>query len=80
MLVEDEDLKGVVIGIMRHHLGSWPSKQEEEKWPTYITVAHSAQEVLKEDGLIAQLQESSVKALAELSLTQTAATKHVGNA
>jgi hypothetical protein len=63
MLVEDEDLKGVVIGIMRHHLGSWPSKQEEEKWPTYITVAHSAQEVLKEDGLIAQLQESSVKAL-----------------
>jgi len=63
MLVEDEDLRGVVIGIMRHHLGFWPPKEREEEWPAYITVAGSADEVLKENGLIAQLQESSVKTL-----------------
>ncbi len=63
MLVEDEDLRGVVIGVMRHHLGDWPPKEKEEKWPVYITVAHSAAEVLNENGLVVQLQESSVKTL-----------------
>jgi len=63
MLVEDEDLKGVVIGVMRYHLGHWPPKEREDEWPAYINVARSAAEVLREDGLIAQLQESSVQAL-----------------
>ncbi len=61
MLVEDEDLRGVVIGVMRHYLGGWSTKEHE--WPAYITVGNSADEVLKENGLIAQLQETSVKAL-----------------
>lgn len=63
MLVEDEDLKAVIIGVMRHHLGYWPPIERKEEWPAHITVAHSAEEVLKENGLIAQLKESSVRAL-----------------
>ena len=63
MLVEDVDHKGVVIAIMRHFLGWWPTPDKESEYPAFIKVAHSANEVLKENGLIAQLQESSVKAV-----------------
>ena len=63
MLVEDEDLRGVVIGVMRHHLGDWPPLERKDEWPAYITVANSSDEVLKEDGLVAQLQATSVRAL-----------------
>jgi hypothetical protein len=61
MLVEDEDLRGVVIGIMRHPLGGWSKKESD--WPTYIAIGNSADEVLNENGLVASLQESGVKTL-----------------
>jgi hypothetical protein len=63
MLVEDEDLRGVVIGVMRHHLGAWAPIERQEEWPAHITVANSADEVLNENGLVAQLQETGVKAV-----------------
>lgn len=61
MIVEDEDIKGVVIGTMRHYLGGWSTKPEE--WPIHIVVGNSADEVLKENGLVAGLQATGVKVL-----------------
>jgi hypothetical protein len=59
MLVEDEDTKGTVIGIMRFALGRWGAT--EQQWPVNISAEGSADEVLKESGLVAVLQASNVK-------------------
>ncbi len=55
MLVEDEDLKGVVIGVMKHY---WPSQSDE--WLMYIDVARGVTNVLKDDELITRLQASDL--------------------
>lgn len=59
MLVEDEDTRGTIIGLMRRRLGKWGTSKEE--WPVHIRTAGSADAVLKESGLVAGLQESLVK-------------------
>jgi hypothetical protein len=58
MLVEDEDLRGAVIGLMRHHLGAWPS--EEKEWPVFISKARGVEDILNENQLTVQLQQSDI--------------------
>jgi hypothetical protein len=61
MLVEDEDTKGAVIGVLRGHLGKWGMTEQE--WPINIEAEGSADEVLKESGLVASLQATGVAIL-----------------
>ena len=61
MLVEDEDTKGTVIGIMRHHLNRWGNSENE--WPINIKIEGSADEVLRETGIEAELKASGVTTL-----------------
>lgn len=61
MFVEDADTQGVVIGLMRKVLGNWGKNENE--WPVNIVAVGNATEVLKDSGLVAGLQGSSVKVL-----------------
>ncbi len=58
MLVEDEDLKGVVIGVMRHYLGGWPS--DSDSWPIHIHVSNGVKNLLNSNELITRLQASNL--------------------
>jgi hypothetical protein len=61
LVVEDEDLKGVVIGVMRHYLGGWSRTPAE--WPVEINVGNSADEILRDAELITRMQASGVKTI-----------------
>jgi Protein of unknown function (DUF3226) len=62
LVVEDNDQKGAVIGLMRHHGIPWP-REEEAGWPIYIDVGNSAEEVLKKSSLSARLKTSGLSTL-----------------
>lgn len=62
LVVEDNDQKGAVIGLMRHHGIPWP-RQEEAGWPVYIDVGNSAEEVVKKSSLSARLKTSGLSTL-----------------
>jgi len=61
LVVEDNDQKGAVIGLMRHHGVEWP--QDENGWPVYIHVGNSAEEVLKRSTLSTRFKESGLQTL-----------------
>jgi hypothetical protein len=58
LVVEGQDDKFSVIGLMEHHI-EWPDRKEE--CPVYIEVGSSADEVLKQGYLTAQIKASHVK-------------------
>jgi hypothetical protein len=58
LVVEDTDLKGVVIGLMRHYI-QW--SDETEKRPAEIKVGGSADEILRPAELSTCLKASDVK-------------------
>jgi hypothetical protein len=58
LVVEDTDLKGVVIGLMKHYI-DWPDDKDSR--PAEIIVGNSAREILKPGELSTCLKSSGVK-------------------
>lgn len=62
LVVEDTDLKGVVIGLMKHYI---PWSDEPEKRPAEIKIGNSASEILKPAELSTCLKSSGVRTLGQ---------------
>jgi hypothetical protein len=62
LVVEDNDQKGAVIGLMRHNGVPWPPF-EDDGWPVYIYVAGSTDGVLKKSTLSTRFKESGLQTL-----------------
>jgi len=60
--VEDHDTKGVVIGLMRHHI-HWPRDEDEDKWPVKIEVQQGVDNVLDKKALVLSLKNTELVAL-----------------
>src|SRR5271165_992368 len=61
-IVEDGDTWAAVIGLMRHHMPSWPS-EGAERAPVYVQVDNQITKQLKLPVLKAEFQASNRKAL-----------------
>jgi hypothetical protein len=60
LIVEGQDDKFAVIGLLKHHI-AWPDAKEH--LPVFIEVGSSADEILRQGYLTAQLKASHVEAL-----------------
>lgn len=60
LIVEGQDDKFSIIGLMEHHV-AWPDKRED--CPVYIEVGSSAEEILKQGYLTAQIKASHIQAV-----------------
>src|ERR1700742_3685214 len=59
LVVEDEDLRGVVIGLMKRHLDEWGAT--EDKWPVHVLRKNGKSTVLSE--LSVEFKASGLKRL-----------------
>ena len=60
LIVEGQDDKFSVISLMKHHV-NWP--EAKDQWPVYVDVGLSADEILRQGYLTAQLKASHVETL-----------------
>ena len=60
LIVEGQDDKHSVIGLMQHHI-NWPDSRD--KWPVYLEVGNSASEILKSAYLTTQMKGANVRAM-----------------
>ncbi len=64
LVVEDIDLKGVVIGLMKHFIRPWPEKESEiQRWPVKVSVGGGVDSVLDQEYLETKIRESNLKNL-----------------
>jgi hypothetical protein len=60
LIVEGQDDKFSVISLMKHHV-DWPDAKEA--WPIFVEVGYSADEILRQGYLTAQIKASHVETL-----------------
>jgi hypothetical protein len=58
LIVEGADDRHSVIGLMRHHI-AWP--EESERWPVWIEVGNSVDEVLAPAYLTTEIKSSNAR-------------------
>lgn len=59
LVVEDTDLQGVVIGLMKHYVKPWGSHRDE--WPVYIKGRQGKSAVFKPKELMVEMKGSGIQ-------------------